>query len=48
MLLSASSGKRSYAFDQLAHVLYHECEWEPFVIESRLKHYEGIDTHDWT
>ena len=35
-------------FDKLADVLYHECEWEPFEIDSRLKHYEGIDTHDWT
>lgn len=35
------------AFDQLADVLYHECGWEPFVIRSRLKHYEGWDQHDW-
>lgn len=35
------------AFDQLADVLSHECGWEPFVIRSRLKHYEGWDQHDW-
>jgi len=34
-------------FDKLANVLYHECGWEPWEIESRLKHYEGIDNHDW-
>lgn len=36
------------AFGPLADVLYHECEWEPFEIKSRLKHYEGWDRHDWT
>lgn len=35
-------------FDELADVLFYECEWEPFEIESRLKHYEGWDEHDWT
>ena len=35
------------AFGTLADVLYHECEWEPFQIKSRLKHYEGWDAHDW-
>ncbi|TQQ80594.1 hypothetical protein [Halonotius roseus] len=35
------------AFGTLADVLYHECQWEPFQIKSRLKHYEGWDTHDW-
>jgi len=34
-------------FDALADVLYHECEWEAWEIESRLKHYEGLDEHDW-
>lgn len=34
-------------FDVLADLLYHECGWEPWVIDSRLKHYEGIDDHDW-
>ena len=34
-------------FDVLADVLYHECNWEPWEIDSRLKHYEGIDNHDW-
>ena len=36
------------AFGTLADVLYHECEWEPFQIKSRLKHYEGRDRHEWT
>lgn len=35
------------AFGALADVLYHECEWEPFEIRVRLKHYEGWDRHDW-
>ena len=34
-------------FGQLADILYHECEWEPFEIKSRLKHYEGWENHDW-
>lgn len=34
-------------FDDLADVLYHECRWEAWEIKSRLKHYEGIDNHDW-
>jgi len=34
-------------FGALADVLYDECEWEPFEIRSRLKHYEGWDEHDW-
>jgi hypothetical protein len=34
-------------FGQLADVLYDECGWEPFQIKSRLKHYEGWDSHDW-
>lgn len=34
-------------FDRLADVLYTECHWEAWEIESRLKHYEGIDDHDW-
>jgi len=32
---------------QTRSVCYHECGWEPWEIESRLKHYEGIDNHDW-
>lgn len=34
-------------FDALADILYYECEWEAWEIKSRLKHYEGIDGHDW-
>lgn len=34
-------------FGTLADVLYHKCGWEPFEIESRLKHYEGWDDHEW-
>jgi hypothetical protein len=34
-------------FGQLADILYSECEWEPFEIKSRLKHYEGWENHDW-
>lgn len=34
-------------FGELADVLYYECEWEPFEIRSRLKHYEGWDNHEW-
>lgn len=34
-------------FDALADELYYECEWEPWVIKSRLKHYEGWRTHEW-
>ncbi|PSQ03818.1 hypothetical protein BRC95_08680 [Halobacteriales archaeon QS_5_68_33] len=34
-------------FDALADVLSHECEWEPFEIRNRLKHYEGWDQHEW-
>lgn len=34
-------------FDKLADVLYHECNWEAWEIDSRLKHYEGIENHDW-
>lgn len=45
-------GKRGIELDHsefgaLADVLYHECQWEPFEIESRLKHYEGWQNHDW-
>jgi len=35
------------SFGALADVLYHDCEWEPFEIRSRLKHYEGWEQHDW-
>lgn len=35
------------AFGALADVLYEDCEWEPFQIRSRLKHYEGWERHDW-
>ena len=34
-------------FDKLAGVLYHDCRWEAWEIDSRLKHYEGIEDHDW-
>lgn len=34
-------------FDRLADVLYNECRWEAWEIESRLKHYEGIENHEW-
>lgn len=34
-------------FNALADVLYHECRWEAWEIDSRLKHYEGVDTHEW-
>ncbi len=34
-------------FDALADVLYHECYWDAWEIESRLKHYEGVQDHDW-
>lgn len=34
-------------FGTLADVLYQDCNWEPFQIKSRLKHYEGWDAHDW-
>jgi len=34
-------------FGQLADILYHECEWEPFEIKSRLRQYEGWQNHDW-
>ena len=47
-----SRGKRGIELDNsefgtLADVLYHECGWEAFEIESRLKHYEGWDEHEW-
>lgn len=34
-------------FDTLADVLHNECGWETWVIDSRLKHYEGLNDHDW-
>jgi hypothetical protein len=34
-------------FGAIADILYHECGWEPFHIRSRLKHYEGWESHDW-
>jgi hypothetical protein len=45
-------GKRGIELDNsefgaLAEFLYHECEWEPIEIKSRLKHYEGWDNHEW-
>ena len=47
-----SAGARGIELDngalgKLADVLYYECGWEPFQIESRLKHYEGWHRHDW-
>lgn len=46
-------GKRGFGlvtegFGALADVLYHECNWKPFEIKSRIKHYEGWSNHDWT
>jgi len=35
-------------FGPLADVLYHECGWDPYEIESWLKHYEGWENHDWS
>lgn len=35
------------AFGALADVLYYECDWEPYQIKSRLKHYEGWRNHEW-
>ena len=34
-------------FGTLANVLYDECNWRPFEIKLRLKHYEGWSDHDW-
>lgn len=34
-------------FGRLAEILYRECNWDPFEIKSRLKHYEGWDRHEW-
>ncbi|WP_435099472.1 hypothetical protein [Halorubrum sp. N11] len=34
-------------FDKLADVLYYECNWEAWEIKSRLKHYEGVENHEW-
>ena len=34
-------------FGKLADVLVHECGWEAWEIDSRLKHYEGVKEHDW-
>ena len=36
----------SSRFGDLADYLYYKCGWEPFAIESRLKHYEGWNEHD--
>lgn len=35
------------SFGDLADVLSHECEWDPYKIRLRLKHYEGWDRHEW-
>lgn len=35
------------AFGRLADVLYHDCGWDAWQIESRLKHYEGWANHEW-
>jgi hypothetical protein len=40
-------GLNNNTFGALADVLYYECNWEPFEIELRLKHYEGWDDHEW-
>jgi hypothetical protein len=49
---STNHGKRGIELDNskfgtLADVLHDECDWDPFEIKSRLKHYEGWDDHDW-
>jgi len=46
-----SLGKRGIELDTsefgtLADVHYHECEWEPYQIRTRLKHYEGWADHE--
>lgn len=46
-------GERGIAIDNsefglLAEYLFHECGWDPDVIRTRLKHYEGWERHDWT
>lgn len=34
-------------YPTLADYLYHECGWPPEKIDDRIKHYEGIEQHDW-
>lgn len=34
-------------FGALADYLYDNCEWPAWEITTKLKHYEGWDTHDW-
>lgn len=34
-------------FYSLAEYLYHYCGWDAEEIDDRLKHYEGIQDHDW-
>lgn len=48
----SSRGKRGIELDtggfgELAEILYHECQWEPYEIRLRLKHYEGWNRHEW-
>lgn len=35
-------------FGALADYLFNRCCWRPFVIKSRLKHYEGWNEHSWS
>jgi len=34
-------------FGALADYLFYECDWDPFSIKTRLKHYEGWKEHNW-
>jgi hypothetical protein len=40
-------GLNNSHFGSLADVLYYECNWDPFEIKLRLRHYEGWSNHDW-
>lgn len=37
----------SSCFGDLADFLYYECDWPTWEITTKLKHYEGWDSHDW-
>lgn len=48
----ADFGKRgvmldSSRFGELADYLYYECDWPTWEITTKLKHYEGWESHDW-
>lgn len=38
----------SSTFGSLADFLYQECKWPEWELKTKLKHYEGWHTHDWT